>query len=66
MPFLHLSNAGPLSEDQRRQLADELTSVVCKVTGKPRSSVYLRLDEVPRGSFAVAGELLADRDARQT
>ncbi len=64
MPVVHLANAGPLSLEQRRQLADALTTVVCNVTGKPRGSVYVRMDEVPRDHFAVGGELLADRDAR--
>lgn len=62
--MIHVHNAGPLSLEQRRELAEKLTAVICEVTGKPASSVYARIDEVPRDHFAVGGTLLADRDAR--
>lgn len=65
MPIIHLHNAGPLTLDQRRRLARDLTEVVHQVTGKPHGSVYVRLDEVPREHFAVGGALLADRDAER-
>lgn len=64
MPFIDISNAGPLDDDQRRALAREITEVIHKVTGKPHASVYMRIDEVPRLNFAVGGQLLADRDAQ--
>ena len=66
MPILHLHNAGPLTLEQRRRLAQDLTEVVHQVTGKPHGSVYVRLDEVPREHFAVGGSLLSDRDAERT
>jgi 4-oxalocrotonate tautomerase len=63
MPFVHIANAGPLTIDQRRELAEQVTEAIHKVTGKPHGSVYLRIDEVPRVNFAVGGQLLADKDA---
>lgn len=62
MPFVHLQNAGPLDEDQRRALATKITEAIHEVTGKPHGSVYLSITEVPRENFAVGGKLLADRD----
>jgi 4-oxalocrotonate tautomerase len=63
MPFIHIANAGPLTVEQRRELAKQITESIHQVTGKPHGSVYLRIDEVPRDRFAVGGQLLADRDA---
>lgn len=65
MPFVHIANAGPLSVEQRRQLATEVTELLHQVTGKPHASVYCRIDSVPRDEFAVGGQLLADRDAER-
>lgn len=65
MPYVHVANAGPLDPDQRRQIAAEITELLHKVTGKPHSSVYCRIDSVPRDEFAVGGTLLADRDAER-
>lgn len=64
MPYVHIANAGPLSAEQRRKLATEVTELLHQVTGKPHSSVYCRIDAVPRDEFAVGGQLLADRDAQ--
>lgn len=65
MPFVHIANAGALTVDQRRALSEKVTEAIHEVTGKPHSSVYLRIDEVPRENFAVGGKLLADRDAEK-
>ncbi|MCA8926415.1 MAG: 4-oxalocrotonate tautomerase family protein [Planctomycetes bacterium] len=65
MPFVHIANAGPLSADQRRKIASEVTELLHQVTGKPHASVYCRIDSVPRDEFAVGGQLLADRDAER-
>ena len=65
MPVVHIANAGPLDIEQRRRLARDITELLHQVTGKPHSSVYCRIDEVPRENFAVGGTLLADRDAPQ-
>lgn len=65
MPFVHVANAGPLTVEQRRRIATEVTELLHQVTGKPHASVYCRIDEVPRDSFAVGGQLLADRDAER-
>lgn len=65
MPFVHIANAGSLTIEQRRALTEKVTEAIHEVTGKPHSSVYLRIDEVPRENFAVGGKLLADRDAEK-
>lgn len=58
MPIVTLENAGELSAEQKRQLIERLTAVVVEVTGKPSQYVYVRLDEVPRENFGIAGKSL--------
>ena len=58
MPIVTLENAGSLSHKQKEQLIRKLTDVVVKVTNKPESAVYVRIDEVPRENFGVGGKSL--------
>lgn len=53
-----MENAGKLSKEQKRELIDKLTRAVVDVTGKPKTAVYVRIDEVPRENFGVGGESL--------
>lgn len=65
MPVLHLMNAGPLSSEQKKALAEKLTADIAEITGKPPASVYLRIDEVPRTDFSVGGVILSEKDKLQ-
>lgn len=58
MPIVTMENAGKLSKEQKRELIDKLTRAVVDVTGKPKTAVYVRIDEVPRENFGVGGESL--------
>ena len=58
MPIVTLENAGTLTTEQKQELIRKLTDVVVEVTGKPAQYVYVRVDEVPRENFGVAGEPL--------
>ena len=58
MPIVTLENAGKLDGDQKISLISKLTAVVSEVTGKPESTVYVRIDEVPRENFGVGGKPL--------
>ena len=58
MPIITLENAGTLEKEQKIALISKLTAVVSEVTGKPVSSVYVRIDEVPRVNFGVGGKPL--------
>lgn len=58
MPIIRLENAGSLTDEQKKELMEKLTAVVVEVTGKPAGAVYIRIDEVPRTNFGVAGKPL--------
>ena len=58
MPIVTLENAGTLTAEQKNELIRKLTDVVVEVTNKPESSVYVRIDEVPRENFGVGGKSL--------
>jgi 4-oxalocrotonate tautomerase family enzyme len=48
------------SDDQKRQLAAELTRVVSVVTGEPTEAMFLVIREMPGFNFVDAGEHVAD------
>jgi len=58
MPIVTMENAGELTREQKKQLITKFSEVVAQVTGKSISSVYVRIDEVPRQNFGVAGKPL--------
>lgn len=58
MPIITLENAGSLTREQKEKLIDGLSRVVVEITGKPLSTIYIRIDEVPRENFGVAGKPL--------
>lgn len=66
MPYIHVANAGKLDNQQKKALFEKMTAAICEVTGKPASSVYMRIDEVARDNFGVGGVALAEKDQTQT
>jgi len=48
------------SDDQKRQLAAELTRAVSEVTGEPVEAMFLVIREMPGFNFVDAGEHVAD------
>lgn len=58
MPIVTMENAGSLTKEEKTKLIEKFTKVVNEVTGKPLSSVYVRIDEVPRENFGVGGKPL--------
>jgi 4-oxalocrotonate tautomerase len=62
MPYVNIRIAGTLSHEQRKQIAAEVTSTLERVVLKPKSSIYISFDEVPRENWAVGGELLGKKE----
>ena len=58
MPIITVENVGELSKDKKQQIIEKMTAVVVEVTGKPASSVYVRIDEVKGENFGVGGRPL--------
>ena len=58
MPIITMENAGKLTKEQKDELIKKFTDVVYEVTGKDRSYVYVKLEEIPRENFGVGGKSL--------
>lgn len=60
MPFVNVMVAGPLTRDQKKALAQKITSALEEVAGKDPSTTYVVFDEVERDNWAAGGKLLTD------
>ena len=58
MPVVTIENAGELSRETKEALIRKVTDVISEITGKPESSVYTKIIEVPRENFGVGGSPL--------
>lgn len=60
MPFINLKVAGELTVDQKKQIANEFTDTIKKVTGKSKKATYIVFEEVSRDNWAVGENLLSE------
>ncbi len=58
MPYVEVSLAGSATDEQKKQIASEITSTLEKVVGKPPSATYVVINEVSRKNWAVGGKML--------
>jgi phenylpyruvate tautomerase PptA (4-oxalocrotonate tautomerase family) len=64
MPFVHVHALEGHSSDEIRQLAYDITRVVCEdLEGVLPEQVWIRFDKMPHDNFSVAGSLISDRIA---
>jgi len=52
MPFINLKLVGKLSKKQKIKIAKEFSEVLLKITGKPKKSTYIVIDEVRGENWA--------------
>lgn len=62
MPYVNIRVAGKLTEEQKQQIATEITDTLERVARKPKSYTYISFDELPEENWAVAGKLLSNED----
>ena len=62
MPYVNIRISGTLSDEQRKQIAAEVTGTLERIVLKPKSSIYIAFDELPRENWAVGGELLGKKE----
>ena len=60
MPFVNLKIAGTLTEEQKRELAQEFSDSLEKIAGKNPKFTYVVIEEVERENWAIGGRLLSD------
>ncbi|MEW6218576.1 MAG: 4-oxalocrotonate tautomerase family protein [Thermodesulfobacteriota bacterium] len=58
MPYVNIRVAGTLSREQKAAICQEVTEVIARLANKPKDSILIFIDEVPRESIASGGELL--------
>lgn len=58
MPYIHIQHAGPLSREQKAEIAKQVTDTMSKVAHKPANYTYITFDEVAYEDWAIAGKLL--------
>jgi 4-oxalocrotonate tautomerase len=61
MPYVNVKIAGTLTNEQKREIARQVTQTMQEVAGKPPQYTYVVIEEVPRSDWAIGGELLGDR-----
>lgn len=59
MPYISLRIAGTATKEQKQQIAEEFSTTLEKVLGKPKAATYLVIDEVPRENWAKGENFLA-------
>ena len=58
MPYINIKHAGPLSREQKAEIAKQVTDTRAKVAHKPANYTYVTFDEVSYENWAIAGKLL--------
>ena len=58
MPYINVKLAGSLYQDQKKEIAKEITELMQKVAIKPASYTYIVFDEVKSEDWAIGGNLL--------
>ena len=58
MPYVSIEIAGHITKDQKSELAEQITEIIKKVTGKPSQYIYVVFKEVEKENWAIGGKLL--------
>lgn len=58
MPYINIKHAGPLTREQKKEIAKEVTETMQRVAHKPANYTYITFDEVEYEDWAIAGKLL--------
>jgi len=61
MPYVDVKTAGPLTVEQRREIAKRISDAMVEVAGKSPKSTYITFQEIDRDMWAVGEELLSDK-----
>ena len=58
MPYVSIRLAGRINKEQKEDMCNGVTKVICDVTGKPESSVLIFIDECEHENIASGSVLL--------
>ncbi|WP_282709019.1 2-hydroxymuconate tautomerase [Ligilactobacillus sp. Marseille-Q7487] len=62
MPLIHIELIEGRSQEQLKQLVEDVTTAVTKNTGAPAEHVHVILNEMKKDRYAVGGVLKSDED----
>jgi len=62
MPYIHIRVAGTLNNDQKAQIAEEITDTFVRVANKSKQYTYITFEEVPHENWAIGGTLLGKKE----
>ena len=57
MPFVTIDLFEGRSQDQKNQLAREVTEVVSRIAEAPKESIHVFINDMPEGSYLPQGEM---------
>lgn len=57
MPFVTIDLFEGRSDEQKAQLAREVTEVVSRVAGAPKEAIHIFINDMPEGSYFPQGEV---------
>ncbi|MTC21562.1 MULTISPECIES: tautomerase family protein [unclassified Providencia] len=61
MPYINIKVTDEgVTDDQKKRLIEGATTLLNQVLGKPRSSVFVVIDEVKTDNWGVGGEIVTD------
>jgi len=60
MPFINLKVAGPLTVEQRKEIARRFSQTLLDVAGKKPETTYIVFEEISRDRWAVGETLLSE------
>ncbi|HHR6129857.1 TPA: tautomerase family protein [Providencia alcalifaciens] len=61
MPYINIKVTDEgVTDDQKKHLIEGATSLLNQVLGKPRSSVFVVIDEIKTDNWGVGGETVTD------
>ncbi len=63
MPYVNVKMLKGRSKQQKAQLAQVITQALADICGAPVAGTHIVIDEVDRENWAIAGELVVDRDS---
>ena len=58
MPYINIKLAGNLNQNQKQEIAKEITDLMQRVADKPPSYTYIVFDEVKSENWSIGGNLL--------
>ncbi|PYZ96132.1 4-oxalocrotonate tautomerase [Alteribacter lacisalsi] len=60
MPYVTVKMLEGRTDDQKRDLVEQVTSVVSETTGAPREKVTVFIEEMNAGNYGVNGQRQSD------